>query len=256
MIASIQRRSCGVGVGTRLIVLRVSPASRLLVPDPSRHADCERKRHQCRPALIHPRVSCSRRSVAHASQIVAGGHRKPPACPLGELGVERNGVGASFAQAPEEYRIRSEHPAARGTALNWTLPGSPDHWRNCARSHVCERSIWVGGAGRRARGDARQGRQRNAAAPIGRAAGDGGLAGLPVLAAVAASGQTGPGGWRGGCWPAARPLAGGVVSPLSVQPSIPKSFAAVPPRIATRWSSVSPGVFSTRSTSVLVHGNG
>jgi hypothetical protein len=39
-------------------------------------------------------------------------------------------------------------------------------------------------------------------------------------------------------------------------PEIPSRRAAVPPRMAMRSSSVSPGVFSTRSTSVLVHGNG
>ena len=40
------------------------------------------------------------------------------------------------------------------------------------------------------------------------------------------------------------------------QPAIPSSRAAVPPRMAIRSSSVRPGVLSTRSTSVLVHGNG
>ena len=37
---------------------------------------------------------------------------------------------------------------------------------------------------------------------------------------------------------------------------MPISFCAVPPRMAIRSSSLSPGVDITRSTSVLVHGNG
>ena len=37
---------------------------------------------------------------------------------------------------------------------------------------------------------------------------------------------------------------------------IPISFCAVPPRMAMRSSSLRPGVDSTRSTSVAVHGNG
>jgi hypothetical protein len=41
-----------------------------------------------------------------------------------------------------------------------------------------------------------------------------------------------------------------------VQAAMPSSRAAVPPRIAIRSSSLNPGVLSTRSTSVLVHGNG
>jgi hypothetical protein len=35
---------------------------------------------------------------------------------------------------------------------------------------------------------------------------------------------------------------------------IPRSFAAVPPRIARRSSSLNPGVLSTRSAAVFVHG--
>ena len=40
------------------------------------------------------------------------------------------------------------------------------------------------------------------------------------------------------------------------QGAMPSSRAAVPPRMAIRSSSLRPGVLSTRSTSVLVHGNG
>lgn len=43
---------------------------------------------------------------------------------------------------------------------------------------------------------------------------------------------------------------------LTCQAAMPSNRAAVPPSIAIRSSSVSPGVLSTRSTSVLVHGNG
>ena len=46
------------------------------------------------------------------------------------------------------------------------------------------------------------------------------------------------------------------LAPRRPQPAMPSSRAAVPPRIATRSSSLSPGVLSTRSTSVDVHGKG
>ena len=45
-------------------------------------------------------------------------------------------------------------------------------------------------------------------------------------------------------------------APASCQAPMPSSRAAVPPRIATRSAPLKPGVLSTRSTSVLVHGNG
>jgi hypothetical protein len=40
----------------------------------------------------------------------------------------------------------------------------------------------------------------------------------------------------------------------SIYDLMPRSLAAVPPRMATRSASESPGVFSTRSTEVDVHG--
>ena len=39
-------------------------------------------------------------------------------------------------------------------------------------------------------------------------------------------------------------------------PSIPRSFAAVPPRILIRSSSLSPGIAMTWSTGAVFHGNG
>ena len=39
-------------------------------------------------------------------------------------------------------------------------------------------------------------------------------------------------------------------------PSIPSSFAAVPPRILIRSSSLSPGIDMTWSTGAVFHGNG
>src|SRR5207249_11022936 len=39
-------------------------------------------------------------------------------------------------------------------------------------------------------------------------------------------------------------------------PSIPRSFAAVPPRILIRSSSLSPGIDMTWSTGAVFHGNG
>ena len=47
-----------------------------------------------------------------------------------------------------------------------------------------------------------------------------------------------------------------VFPPIDPAQEMPSSRAAVPPRMAMRCSSFSPGVLSTRSTSVLVHGNG
>ena len=51
---------------------------------------------------------------------------------------------------------------------------------------------------------------------------------------------------------------GGLVVAGSVarQASMPSNLAAVPPRMAIRSSSLKSGVFMTRSTSVLVQGNG
>ena len=73
-------------------------------------------------------------------------------------------------------------------------------------------------------------------------------------------GQPDQGGGTAPCTAATarcRPGAGGGgVARASAQAAIPSSRAAVPPRMAIRSSSVSPGVLSTRSTSVLVHGNG
>ena len=46
--------------------------------------------------------------------------------------------------------------------------------------------------------------------------------------------------------------------PVSViaYPTIPRSFAAVPPRILIRSSSLSPGIDMTWSTGAVFHGNG
>ena len=57
-------------------------------------------------------------------------------------------------------------------------------------------------------------------------------------------------------WLRSRKCIGIVWAALIAYPSIPRSFAAVPPRILIRSSSLSPGIDMMWSTGAVFHGNG